>query len=100
MTFSQFIRILRARRWAALGAFAAVVLLTVATSLLLPQQFTGAASVVVDVKPDPLSALAYPASALPGFMATQVDIITSNRVTLRVMISICVAMNPGKADAG
>lgn len=94
MTFGQFIRILRARRWAALGVFVAVVMLAVGTSLLLPRQYTGAASVVVDVKPDPLSALAYPASALPGFMATQVDIITSNRVTLRVIRDLKMLDDP------
>lgn len=94
MSFSQFIRILRARRWTALLAFLAVLVLTVATSLLLPPQYIGAASLVVDVKPDPLSAQAYPAAALPGFMATQVDIIASNRVTLRVIRDLKLLDDP------
>ena len=85
MTFGQFLSILRARLWVALAVFFTVVLATVAVSLLLPKQYTGSASVVIDVKPDPVSAMAFPSMAMPSFMATQVDIITSDRVALRVI---------------
>ena len=85
MTFGQFLAILRARKWAALLVFLLVVAITLLVSLWLPKQYTSAASIVVDVKPDPVSALGYPSAAVPGFMATQVDIITSDRVALRVI---------------
>ena len=94
MTFGQFLSILRARKWAALLVFLLVVVTTVVVSLLLPKQYTAAASIVVDVKPDPVSLGAYPSAALPGFMATQVDIITSDRVALRVIRDLKLLDNP------
>ena len=94
MTFGQFLSILRARKWAALLVFALVVATTVAVSLLLPKQYSAAASVVVDIKPDPVSAMAFPAMAMPGFMATQVDIITSDRVALRVIRDLKLLDSP------
>ena len=94
MTFGQFLSILRARRWAALGVFALVVLTTLVVSLLLPKQYLGTASIVIDVKPDPVSAMVNPAAVMPSFMATQVDILTSERVALRVIRDLKLADNP------
>ena len=94
MTFGQFLSILRARKWAALLVFALVVATTVAVSLLLPKQYDGSASVVIDVKPDPVSAMAFPSMALPSFMATQVDILTSDRVTLKVIRDLKLTESP------
>ncbi len=94
MTFGQFISILRARKWAALLVFLLVVATTVGVSLLLPKQYTANASVVIDVKPDPVAAMAFPSMAMPGFMATQVDIITSDRVALRVIRDLKLLDNP------
>ncbi len=85
MSFGQLLTILRARRWVALLVFTLTVAGTMIVSLLLPKQYTGAASVVIDVKPDPVSAMGYSAAMLPGFIATQVDILSSDRVALRVI---------------
>jgi len=94
MTFGQFLSILRARKWAALLVFALVVLLAVGVSLLLPKTYTAAASVVIDAKPDPVTAMINPAAAMPSFMATQVDIMTSDRVALRVIRDLKLLDNP------
>ena len=94
MTFGQFLSILRARKWAALLVFVLVVATTVVVSLLLPKQYTGTASVVIDVKPDPVSAMLNPTMAMPGFMATQVDILTSDRVALRVIRDLKLLDSP------
>ena len=94
MSFDQFLSILRARKWVALAVLLGVVGLTVAVSLLLPKKYTGTASVVIDAKPDPVSALGLPVSATPGFMATQVDILQSERVALRVIRDLKLLDNP------
>ena len=94
MTFGQFLSILRARKWAALLVFLVVVASTVAVSLLLPKQYTGAASVVIDVKPDPLAVMSNPSMVMPSFMATQVDIMTSDRVALRVIRDLKLLDSP------
>ena len=83
MTFQQFLLILKARRWIISAILAGVVLLTLAISLLLPKQYTATASLVVDMKTtDPL--LGTP-QALMGYLATQIDIIGSERVAQRVV---------------
>ncbi|MDR2015854.1 MAG: chain length determinant protein EpsF [Azoarcus sp.] len=82
MTFQQFLLILRARRWIILTILGCVVLLTVAISLVLPKQYTATASLVVDMKiTDQLGT----PQALQGYLATQIDIISSERVALRVV---------------
>lgn len=85
MTFGQFLSILRARKWAALLVFLLVVFTTVGVSLILPPKYDATASVVIDIKPDPVTAMFVPGMATPGFMATQVDILTSDRVALKVI---------------
>ncbi|MFY9510774.1 MAG: chain length determinant protein EpsF [Rubrivivax sp.] len=94
MTFSQFLSVLRARWIVALAVLLLTVAATVSVTLLLAKQYTGAASVVVDVKPDPISALAFSSAAAPGFMATQVDIIQSDRVALRVIRDLKLTESP------
>jgi polysaccharide biosynthesis transport protein len=93
MTFGQVISILRARWWAALLVFVLTVGTTLAVSLLLPKQFTSNASVVVDFKPDPVSAMMYGGVVSPAMMATQVDVIQSERVALRVVKNLKLAEN-------
>lgn len=93
MNFTQFGAILRAR-WLVLAlVLAATVLITLGVSLTLPRQYTATASVVVDVKPDPVSAMLYPGLASPAFMATQIDIIQSDRVALRVIKDLKLTSN-------
>lgn len=94
MNFGQFIAVLRARWRLALVVFATTVVLAVVVSLLLPKQYTAVASVVVDPKPDPLSSVLSGALMNPAFMATQVDVIQSDRVALRVVRDLKLAENP------
>ncbi|MCY7315907.1 MAG: chain length determinant protein EpsF [Rubrivivax sp.] len=94
MTFGQFLSILRARWWLALAVLLGTVLLTVGASLLMPKQYKAAASVVVDFRPDPLSAAIYGGAAPPALMATQVDIIRSDRVAERVVRNLRLSENP------
>lgn len=94
MTFGQFLSILRARWWVALAVLAVTVVTTLVVSLLLPKNYTAAASVVVDFKPDPVSAVVYGGMVSPTVMATQVDVIKSDRVALRVVRNLKLNENP------
>ncbi len=94
MTPGQFLSILRARWWLVLLVLATAVLVTVVANLLMPRQYTATATVVVDFKPDPLTAMIYGGMASPGFMATQVDIIRSERVAQQVVRNLKLAENP------
>jgi chain length determinant protein EpsF len=84
MSLRQFLLVLRARWKLALGVFTGVVLATVVISLLMPKMYTASATVVVDTKPDPLTVAAYSAQSSTAYIATQVDIISSERVADRV----------------
>ena len=86
MTLHQFLLILRARYKVALFTFLVTVLATLAVSLVLPKQYSANSAVVVDVKsPDPVSGMMLAGMIAPGYMATQIDIINSDRVAQRVV---------------
>ena len=94
MTLQQFLLILKARLWVALLAMVLTVATTVAVSLYLPKQYTASAAVVIDVKsPDAINGMVMggnPAS----YMATQVDIINSDRVAQAVVRNLRLDQNP------
>lgn len=89
MNFQRFLLILRARYKVALYAMLCTVAVTLVVNLSLPNQYTASASVLVDIKsPDPIAGMVLPALMMPGYMATQVDIINSDRVSRRVVKSL------------
>jgi chain length determinant protein EpsF len=86
MSLQQFLLILRARWMIALGVLATVVGTVLVASLLLPRTYTASTALVVDVKSaDPIAGLLIPTQFIPGYMATQVDIISSEHVAQRVV---------------
>lgn len=95
MTFQQFVLILRAR-WKVIAiTFSIAVGLAIVLSLVLPKRYTATTSVLVDVKSsDPIYGAMMQAQLLPGYMATQVDIITSDRVAQRVVRMIGFDKSP------
>ena len=95
MTLTQFLLILRARWLVAVLAFAVTVGTTIAVSLALPKQFTASTAVVVDVKsPDPVTGVMMQGMMAPGYMATQVDIINSERVAKTVIAQLKLDASP------
>lgn len=94
MSFAQFLSICLARWKISVAIFLAVVVLTLGVSLLLPKKYTATASVVVDVKPDPLSAMMFSGAPNPSMIATQIDVITSDRVAYKVVRNLKLADNP------
>lgn len=95
MTLQQFLLILRARWKVGLLAFVLTVATTVTVSLLLPKQYTASTAVVVDVKsPDPVSGMMLQGMMAPGYMATQVDIINSDRVAQMVVKNLGMDKSP------
>jgi len=95
MTLQQFLLILRARWKVALLAFTITVASATVISLLLPKQYTASAAVVVDVKsPDQVTGLMLQGMMAPGYMATQVDIINSDRVAQAVVTNLRMESSP------
>ena len=84
MSLQQFLLILRARRLALLGVWGTVVVTALVVSLLLPKQYTAEAVIAIDtVKMDPISNMPMSGQLIPGYLATQVDILTSHQTALK-----------------
>jgi len=86
MNFSQFILILLARKRIILLTLIVTVTTVTVISLLTPKTYIGTASVLVDFKgSDPITGMVLQAQLLPGYMSTQMDIISSHNVALKVV---------------
>ena len=94
MSFSQFLSILRARWLSAVLVLLVTVGVTVGVSLVLPKQYTATANVLVDLRtPDPIVGMVLGGSVPASYMATQVDIIQSDRVARRVITALRLTEN-------
>ena len=86
MTLVQFFSILRARWKIMVIVLGAAVLGTALVNALLPKSYTSTVAVLVDVKsPDPIAGIIFPGMNSPSYMATQVDVIQSDRVSQQVV---------------
>lgn len=80
MTLAQALAVLRARWRLGATVFLLVTVSTLLAALLQPSLYHARASVVVDARPDPLSASGPGLLSVAAYMATQVDIVRSDRV--------------------
>lgn len=95
MNLMQLLALLRARKLIFLGTLATIFGLTLALSLLLPKSYVATVSVVLDSKgTDPITGMVLPGQFLQGYMATQIDIITSHNVALKVVDQLKLADLP------
>jgi len=95
MNLAQFLLILRARAKIILITFGITVLTTVVVSLILPKSYKATTSLVLNYKGmDPVTGISMPAQLMPGYIATQVDIITSHNVALKVVDNLKFASSP------
>jgi polysaccharide biosynthesis transport protein len=86
MSFAQFLLILKARFWIVLVTFLLVVIATAAYNFYLPKSYTATTSLVLNYKGmDPVTGAVLPAQLMPGYMATQIDIISSRNVAIKVV---------------
>lgn len=86
MSLPQLIAILLARMWIIAAVIVAVVGSALLASMLMPPKYTAETSVIIDIKSaDPVGGAFMPTQMAPGYMATQVDIIRSDRVARRVV---------------
>lgn len=94
MSFGQFLSILKARWLVLLAALLLTVVTTAIVSFSLPKQYTATASVIVDAKsPDPISGMVMPGAMLPGYITTQIDVMTSERVARKAIRSLGLERN-------
>lgn len=89
MTLAQLIRIVWARRWQFVSVCLVVIALVVVASLVLPKKYAVETAVVVNTSnSDPLNesnANNQAPQLQPSFIATQMDVISSHNVALKVV---------------
>jgi chain length determinant protein EpsF len=94
MNLQQLLIVLRARYKAVLLVAVGTIAILLPAISLLPRRYTATSAVLVDVRsPDPVATLIFPAS-----LATQVEIIQSERVAQRVVTSLGLVDKPGVRD--
>lgn len=93
MNLRQVLLVLRLRWWIVLGVAGLVLGAGLVISLLLPKQYTAETSLLLDAKTDPLVATLMPSLAATSYVATQTDIIRSERVASRVVKMLGLAQN-------
>ena len=95
MSIYQVIRILYARIWVIILTFAATVSVTVAVVTILPEQYTATSTVILDVAvPDAVSGRMMPSTLVGDHIRTQIQLIKSDRVALKVIESLNLTQSP------
>ena len=95
MTFPQLLRICVARRWIVLLSWLVICATTTAVTLMLPKSYSATATIMADFRTsDPVMGLGVAAQLIPGFMATQAEIIRSDNVASKVVGSLGLDDSP------
>ena len=89
MNFSHFLAVLRARWLAAVVVFACVLTAAILYLVFATRVYTATASLLIDVKPDPVSLML--GGATPAQINTQIEILRSDRVAQRVVQNLKLA---------
>ena len=95
MSFSQLLAILKARIKILSWVFFLTVVTTTVISFILPKTYKATTSVVINSKgTDPVTGFMVPPALIAGYMATQVDIIQSRNVALKVVDKLGIVNSP------
>ena len=95
MNFSQFMAILRARRKIIWLTLLTASMVTLVISLVLPNSYKASAILVLNYKGvDPVTGMTVPAQLMPGYIPTQLDVISSKANTLLVIDKLKLTDSP------
>lgn len=94
MSFKQFMLVMLARWKLVAGIFVVVVAAGMLMTMFMTKLWTASATVVVDEKADPVAGVVYQTQLQSGYIATQVDIISSERVAERVVKLLKLDQSP------
>lgn len=95
MTLLQLLLVLRARRKIILYTLLSVMTVVAIASLVLPKTYKATTTLVLNYTGvDPVTGLAFPGQMVPSYVATQVSVINSRSVALKVVKKLKLAENP------
>jgi len=94
MNLTQFLLVLKARGMIFLVTLSLVVISTLVVNLITPKTYKGVATIVLNSKgTDPVTGLTLPAAMMPGYISTQIEIITSEKVAIKVVENLKLTEN-------
>lgn len=98
MNLRQALLVLRLRWWVILLVFVGTLGVTYGVTINLPKQYTAETSLLLDVRSDPLVATLMPNLSTGAFMATQAEILRSDRVAAKVVERLGLASDQAAVD--
>ncbi len=99
MNIIQLLLIMKARLRIIVITFSTVMLIAILACVLLPKTYMAATSLLINYKgQDPVTGMMLPAQMMPGYMQTQIEIIQSRNIALKVVKKLGFANDP-KAQA-
>lgn len=94
MTPQQIFLTVFARRHLVAAIFILVASTGAGITLLMPKTYTASTSLVIDVKSDPVAGALLPMVGTPTYMATQAEIVQSERTAIGVVRLLRIDQNP------
>lgn len=94
MNLSKVLVVLRLRWWLVLAIFVVTVAVFYGVARLMPKGYLATTTLLLDVRTDPLVSALAPTLAQPAFIATQTEVIRSERVATRVVKMLNLAQSP------
>lgn len=92
MSLNELMLIIKARRNIILKVFFGILLLGTIISFMMPRTYESTASLLLNYSGvDPVTGKTLPSHIMPGYMATQIDVIQSENVALRVVDQLKLA---------
>lgn len=93
MSFEHILSTLRGRWRLGLYTFVLVVGVVIVVTAMMQKKYTATASILIDFHgPDPVSGTILPGQ--PGYLATQLDVISSRNVALKVVDALAIDKAP------
>ena len=97
-SFKQILLIVRLRWWLVMLLFLLSTIGAYVFTLVAPKRFASTVSIIVDTKTDPLLAALAPNVGGGAYLATQAEIIKSDRISTRVVKALGLANDPNAVD--
>ncbi len=100
MDLNQFMLALRARRKAFVMVLAAVIVTAVAVAFVVPKKYVATSTLLIDARDEQtMERTRMTGRERAGYLATQIDLIKSQRVAKQVVRDLKIAQMPGVREA-
>ena len=99
MNILSFFRVIWARKWVLIITIALTTLTAIAIKMVLPPQYQSSSSIIVDFRQsDNVTGATLSPQLMPGFIATQVEVLGSHNVALKVVDDLKLTHDQGTQE--